>query len=246
MRQGMMGREYGNYVLAVTGGRPPHIWSLASGSLPPGLSLSRTGTISGTLTSAGTFNFTVRVRDSSSPAQIASRALSITVNPTIAWGNIVSPEFKTKVIEISNRLGVNASYLMAVMAFETGGSFSPSVRNQIGATGLIQFLPSTARNLGTTTDALANMTAVEQLDYVEKHLRQYQGRLRTLADVYMAILWPRAIGEGDNFILFEYPSPAYRLNSGLDQDRNRQVTKGEASARVQAWLTKGLLRGNKG
>lgn len=52
---------------------------------------------------------------------------------------------------------------MVVMSFETGGSFSPSERNGIGATGLIQFLPGTPRGLGTTTDQLANMSSVDQL-----------------------------------------------------------------------------------
>jgi hypothetical protein len=130
---------------------------------------------------------------------------------------------------------------MAAMAFETGESFSPSIRNQSSsATGLIQFMPSTARNLGTTTDALAAMSAVEQLSYVERYFNPFRGRLGTLEDVYMAILWPRAVGQPNDSVLFSRPSRAYELNSGLDRDRNGDVTKTEASAMVQAKLTKGL------
>lgn len=67
--------------LQATGGIPPFIWSIASGSLPPGLTLnSSTGQISGTPTATGAFQFAVRVTDSASPAQITpSGTLAITV-----------------------------------------------------------------------------------------------------------------------------------------------------------------------
>ena len=49
--------------LVVSGGTGPYTWSLASGSLPPGLAVSGQGLISGTPTQAGTFGFTMRVND---------------------------------------------------------------------------------------------------------------------------------------------------------------------------------------
>ena len=66
--------------LAATGGETPYTWSLVSGALPNGLSLSSGGVISGTCRRAGTFNFTVRVTDSQDPADTDDQALSITVN----------------------------------------------------------------------------------------------------------------------------------------------------------------------
>jgi Peptidase A4 family/ell wall binding domain 2 (CWB2) len=66
--------------LSVAGGRPGYLWTLVSGSLPPQMSLSTTGTIAGTPSNMGTFTFTVQVTDSSSPTpQTASATLSITV-----------------------------------------------------------------------------------------------------------------------------------------------------------------------
>lgn len=51
--------------LQATGGIAPYKWALASGSsLPAGLSLASDGTISGTPTAPGVFNFTVSVTDS--------------------------------------------------------------------------------------------------------------------------------------------------------------------------------------
>lgn len=70
-----------NQGLSATGGTPPYSWSLASGSLPTGLSLNAsTGAISGTPTTAATFSFTARVTDSASRTD--TQALSITIDAT--------------------------------------------------------------------------------------------------------------------------------------------------------------------
>jgi transglycosylase-like protein with SLT domain len=158
----------------------------------------------------------------------------------IAWGAKVSTAFKAKVIQISGNILVDPDFLMAAMAFESGQTFSPSVKNaQSGATGLIQFMPSTATTLGTSTAALAGMTAVDQLNYVEKYFNPYKGKLNTIEDVYMAILWPNAIGKPNSFLLFSSPSTAYNQNSGLDANHDGKVTKEEAAAKVKAMLFKG-------
>jgi len=66
-----------NATLTAAGGTTPYSWSLGSGSLPNGLALSSSGSISGTPTSAGSFPFTVQVTDAT--AHTASSNLSITV-----------------------------------------------------------------------------------------------------------------------------------------------------------------------
>jgi hypothetical protein len=63
--------------LAASGGAPPYIWALASGALPPGLTLASNGQIAGTPTQAGSFSFGVRVTDSAADA--ASAVLMLTV-----------------------------------------------------------------------------------------------------------------------------------------------------------------------
>src|SRR2546427_796322 len=115
----------------------------------------------------------------------------------LAWGVRVSEKFRTKVRAIAADLGIDLDYLMAAMAFESAMTFSPSIPNAAGsgAVGLIQFMPATAQALGTTTDELCRMTAEEQLDFVAKYFAGRKGQLQTLEDVYMAILWPAAIGK---------------------------------------------------
>jgi len=77
---GTVGAAY-SVPLQASGGAGALTWSLASGTLPNGLSLSSSGVISGTPTATGTSTFTVQVADSGSPALTATKQLSITVNP---------------------------------------------------------------------------------------------------------------------------------------------------------------------
>jgi lysozyme family protein len=168
----------------------------------------------------------------------------------IAWGKQVTGDFKTKAIEVAAAVEVDVNHLMAAMAFESGESFSPAIKNAAGsgATGLIQFMPSTATGLGTTTADLAKMTAVQQLDYVEKYFKPYKGKCTTLSDVYMAILLPSAIGKPDTHVLFDKETKpvAYEQNKGLDTDSDGKITKLEASSLVLDKLDKGLKDTNKG
>ena len=157
----------------------------------------------------------------------------------IAWGAKVSEAFKARLIEIAQNIGVDPNYLISAIAFETGETFSPSVKNRNGATGLIQFLPDTAAELGTTTADLAAMTDVDQMDYVEKYFYPYRNMLETIEDVYMAILWPAAIGKANSWVLFSTPSAHYDRNSGLDTNKDGSVTKEKAAAMVKAKLLKG-------
>ncbi len=160
----------------------------------------------------------------------------------LVWGAIVTGPFKAKVIAVAKDLQLDPNFLMAAMAFETGETFSPAIKNAAGsgATGLIQFMPETAKRLGTSTDDLAKMTAVDQLDFVKKYFSPYRGKLQTVADVYMAILWPKAVGQPDDFVLFEKEQgKVYDQNKGLDLNRDGKITKREAAEKVQKKLEKG-------
>jgi hypothetical protein len=166
------------------------------------------------------------------------------------FGDQIAQQFKDKVRAIAAQLGTDPNFLMAAIAFETGRTFSASVANQAGsgAVGLIQFMPRTAVALGTTSAALSAMSPVAQLDLVQKYFLPYAGNLHSLADLYMAILWPVAVAKSDDFVLFSQSinPAAYRQNRGLDVNGDGKVTKAEAASKVEAMLTEGLKPGNIG
>jgi tape measure domain-containing protein len=85
----------------------------------------------------------------------------------------IDTKFLQDVSKIAQSVGANPEDLLKVMLYETGGTLSPSKRNsRTKATGLIQFIPATAKGLGTNIDALSQMTPQEQLFFVQKYLKQ--------------------------------------------------------------------------
>jgi hypothetical protein len=165
----------------------------------------------------------------------------------IAWGAKVSPTFKARVLWMADSLGCDPSDLMACMAWESGESFAPDKKNMAGsgATGLIQFMPTTAKTLGTTTTALAKMTAEDQLRFVYEYFKPFAGMLHNLGDVYMAILWPKGIGKPDSFVLFNRTTTpvTFRQNAGLDSNHDGLVTRAECLVKINQKLAKGMQEG---
>jgi Putative Ig domain len=77
--------------LTVTGGITPYTWSVASGDLPPGLRVQpHKGNIVGTPTTAGTYHFTVSIKDSSIPQLELHRDFTIQVieGITVNWQDV--------------------------------------------------------------------------------------------------------------------------------------------------------------
>jgi len=83
-----------SYTLTATGGVAPHTWSLASGTLPSGLSLdATTGTIAGTPTQKVTAAFAVEVTDAIGATAARTLVLSVTKS-----GEKPAREFDAKVL----------------------------------------------------------------------------------------------------------------------------------------------------
>lgn len=168
---------------------------------------------------------------------------SVNVTGVLVWGARVDQPFRVRVRKMGDNLNINPDWLMAIMGFETGYTFDPTISNPgSSATGLIQFTEATARGLGTSTTALRRMTAVQQLDYVEKYFAQYASRIVNLGDAYMAVLWPVAMSRPDSYVMWtkvgQY-AVQYAANAGLDVNRDDQITRGEAVSRVNTSLMRG-------
>jgi hypothetical protein len=87
---GEVGVAYAPVALSATGGVQPYAWSIVAGALPSGLTIGSDGTVSGTPTSAGSFNFTIQAADSGNstatiPASVPiAAALSASLIPACA------------------------------------------------------------------------------------------------------------------------------------------------------------------
>jgi hypothetical protein len=116
---------------------------------------------------------------------------------------------------------------------------NPKARNKSsGATGLIQFMPDTARSLGTTTDDLMNMTAVEQLDYVYKYFKMTGVGDGSLGDLYMAVFMPKFVGAKDDTVLGQsgaagFSGKVFAQNAGLDRNKDGAITVADVKQSVQ-------------
>src|SRR5206468_1509087 len=77
---GTVGSAY-SFTMQAQGGVTPYAWSISAGSLPPGLSLSTGGDLTGTPTTAGTYNYTLSVIDSASASDTQPIAHTIAATP---------------------------------------------------------------------------------------------------------------------------------------------------------------------
>jgi len=168
-----------------------------------------------------------------------------------AWSVKVSDQFIATVKQITRDLEMlhtGPDELMACMAFETGETFSPTIKNGAGAPyyGLIQFGAAAARDAGTTTAKLLKMTAEQQLEYVYNFFKPYTGKLKNLGDVYLRILWPVGVGKPDEWVLWDAKSrpTTYLQNKGLDINKDTFITRGECVAKVMQKLVVGLHPNN--
>jgi hypothetical protein len=88
---GTTGTPY-SQTLTATSGTAPYTFSVISGSLPPGLTLSPDGTLSGTPTQCGTFDFTIKATDASGCMGMREYMLVINGPPiTVSPDNPILP-----------------------------------------------------------------------------------------------------------------------------------------------------------
>lgn len=99
---------------------------------------------------------------------------------------------------IAYRLGIPEWWLQVVFAIESGDN-PAAVNPYTGATGLIQFMPTTAKELGFTTDQIKLMNYEEQLFLVYRYLNRYKPK--SLVDTYLSIFYPYAVGKPQSYII---------------------------------------------
>ncbi|WP_174240918.1 putative Ig domain-containing protein, partial [Granulicella sp. S190] len=136
---GTIGSAY-SHALQAAGGTSPYAWSLTSGAMPAGLTLTTSGSVLGTPTASGTFPFTATVTDDATPQQTKSVQVTLVIVPAGLSLNTASLPSGT----------VNTGYSVALQA--TGGTtpYSWSITSGSLPTGLI-FVSSTGIVSGIPT-----------------------------------------------------------------------------------------------
>ena len=150
----------------------------------------------------------------------------------------LSDAFYEKVVDISKKIKCSPNDLMAVMYSESKLD-TKAVNKDTNATGLIQFIPDTAKSLGTSVNALKKMSAEEQLTYVEKFLVTNKKSAGYSSNT--------ALDAGSLYALVFLPSRAkfstlstkndkyYAKNKGLDANNDGKITKDELNTRVKSY-----------
>ena len=121
------------------------------------------------------------------------------------------PEFQAKLAEMQEKYpGLQKEQLYAIINGES--AFNTAARNEsTDASGLFQFIPSTAQGLGYTTGQIRNMSAAEQLGVYDQYLAQAGYRGGDLGIIQAA---PAYYGRPNNFEVYSPDSRAYELNPG--------------------------------
>jgi hypothetical protein len=154
----------------------------------------------------------------------STRVKEINVNlKTKNVGMKLSKECRAQIAQIEKELNFEPHSLQKVIYAESGGN--PKARNPIsGATGLIQFMPKTARGLGTTTSKLYKMTAEEQMVYVRKYMKDSKrnagyshSEKLSSGEVYGLVFMPGRIKNNNGY---KKGSTEYSQNRGLDVNNN--------------------------
>jgi hypothetical protein len=152
-----------------------------------------------------------------------------------------SPAFRAGLYSLATLNGWNPDAIAAVISHESG--FDPSARSSSSsAAGLLQIINATARALGTTSDAIAEMSAEEQLPIIEAFYSRFLGQAGIPLEDYLLVGYGRndAIGQPDGYPLdcAESLDPAerrrYEVNAGLDAGGKGCITAGDVRASIRA------------
>ena len=151
--------------------------------------------------------------------------------------------FVKEVERVSSKYGFSSGALIGLMQSESG--VNPQARNNNGgATGLIQFMPATARALGTSTDALYRMNRAQQMRYVDAFFSPYASGLRgaSAGKLYAYVFLPGRAGRQSG-VLTENPENYYTHNRGLDMNRDGRITISDLDRRIAGKIQEAKVGG---
>jgi len=126
--------------------------------------------------------------------------------------------------------GLNPAAIMDVIRRESGGN--PAARNpQSGATGLIQFMPKTAENLGTTVEEISSMSVEDQVRLVTQYFENSGITADSPPEDYpVAVAAPAFVGKPDDTVVYPKDSKAWEQNKSWRPAGGGDITVGSIKA----------------
>jgi hypothetical protein len=155
---GVTGTPY-NTQLDASGDAPPFTWTIALGTLPPGLTLSTAGVISGTPTTAGTYPFTVQVSDGRGDTATAAFTITITqagaaslafvTQPSATiFGQQITPSVSVRAVNANGSFAAGTMVTIAIGTNPAGGTLSGTLTAVTGSTGVATFTGLSINRVG--------------------------------------------------------------------------------------------------
>ena len=201
--------------ITASGGTAGYSYAVTAGSLPAGLTLSSGGTLSGTPTASGSFNFTITATDSSTGTGpfTGSRAysLSVTANPPVANGvaATVAPNSTNNPITLDITGGAATSVAVATAATHGTATASGTAITYTPATGYSgsdSFTYIAINSEGTSAPATVSVTVSIPTISVSPS---------TLSAASVAVAYSQTITASGGTSAYSYAITAGALPSGL-------------------------------
>ena len=142
--------------LHASGGITPYGWAVSGGAFPPGLNLNGDGSISGSPSAGGTFNFTAQVTDSGSPPLTASANLSITA--IVLPLSVRTSSLPDGTIDVAYRQPVQADGGIPPYTWSIVSGSLPPWASQNSSSGSISGIPGTTGTANFTVRVTDSQT----------------------------------------------------------------------------------------
>ena len=147
---GIVTHPYDGYWFQVNGGSPPLLWSVASGQVPPGLTLDSGGGLTGTPTTVGSWTFTLKATDSAqTPESVTTPSITVVINAPgpIKIDPTQTPPNGTNGAAYSFAFVTTGGYLPLSWSL-TAGALPPGLK--LGSDGSLTGTPTTAGSFNFT------------------------------------------------------------------------------------------------
>jgi hypothetical protein len=143
--------------ITASGGMPPYSFTMAAGTLPPGLSLSGAGVIGGTPTTAGSYQFTITATDTSTPASTGSQPYMLQVAQATVTIHLSPATLPDATVEAADSQQITASGGTPPYVFSWSGTLPPGL--SLSGEGVISGTPTTAGSYQFTITAIDSSVA---------------------------------------------------------------------------------------